>query len=183
MIFVDSKSKRVDEFESANKCRDIRSSASMLDRSSAVAVFHGLPLYGEIYRALFAFSPPPLALLPLSIPRCEAVTWEKCAIQRNARGDRESRKAFSSQYRETHSSLWNTSGGRAQTEEGGKMIVIRKRRRIRKEIIKEICFGKSNVLWITSTTCRIYFNKYPIFFIYFKQKIFISIQYSYYSIE
>jgi len=144
--FVDSKNERVDEFERANKCRDTRSSASMLDRSSAVAVFHGLPLYGEIYRALFAFSLLPLTLLPLSIPRRET-RW----LERNARSNEtleeteRSRKASSSLYRETHSSLWNASGGWAQTEEDGKVIVIRKHRWIRKEITKEICFRKSNV--------------------------------------
>lgn len=53
-----------------------------LDRSSTI--FHGLPLYGEIYRALFAFSSPlfPLAFLPLSIPRCET-RW----LERNARSN------------------------------------------------------------------------------------------------
>lgn len=122
----DSKSRRGGaNLKRANKCRNIHSST--LDRSSTI--FHGLPLYGEIYRALFVFSPLPPPPHSRSFPYLfpgvkRGDLREMRDPAKRSRRQKESRKASSSQYRETHSSLWNASGRRAQTEEGRKMVAI-----------------------------------------------------------
>lgn len=101
---------------------------------------------------------------------------------KRSRRQRESRKASSSQYCETHSSLWNASGGCAQTEEGGKMVAIWKHGWIRKGIAKGVRSGKvecpifeSFNLLDVSWTKEIY--EYSIFGLcnIFRIKIFINI--------
>lgn len=63
---------------------------------------------------------------------------------KRSRRQRESRKASSSQYRETHSSLWNTSGGRADGRRWKNGRDMKTRIRKDREIAREIS-EKSNI--------------------------------------